>query len=144
MKIEPVTIQTFTQAARVYALSWRDSHRTVCSSEFLERRDCEGYLRERTQGLYLIRDREPVGVFRLNDGFLSDLYIHPGYAGKGWGSACVAFAKGLYPRLRLTVLSSNENAIRFYEKNGFRFTGRDVLLRDGLWEREMEYTEKDQ
>ena len=35
-------------------------------------------------------------------------------------------------------------AIRFYEKNGFRFTGRDVLLRDGLWEREMEYTEKDQ
>ena len=47
----------------------------------------------------------------------------------------------MMPRLRLTVLSDNHAAIGLYEKMNFRFTGNDTLLRDGLWEREMVYTE---
>lgn len=142
MRITPVTDETFLQAAEVYTLSWRESHRGICSTEFLDSRDCSAYLRKRMEGLYLISDSIPVGVFRIKDGILSDLYIHPAQMGKGYGSACVEYAQKHNRELRLTVLSSNQRAIRLYEKMSFRFTGQDIPLRNGLWEREMRYTEK--
>ena len=144
MRIEPVTQENFSQAAHVYTVSWQESHKNVCSAAFLQQRDYEGYLKQRIDGLYVICDFVSVGVFRVKDGILSDLYIHPEFAGKGYGSACVEYAKKKSGQLRLTVLSSNERAIRFYEKRDFRFTHNDNLLRNGLWEREMIYTEKNQ
>lgn len=81
------------------------------------------------------------GVFQLEGQTLSDLYIHPDRQGREYGRACVEYAIEQGGR-RLTVLSANETAIRLYEKMGFRFTGRDKPLKPGLWEREMEYTEK--
>ena len=94
-------------------------------------------------GLCLVSDPDPVGVFCLLDDKLSDLYIHPEHQGRRYGRGCVEFAQSKHKELRLTVLSNNKKAIRLYEKMGFRFTGRDVPLRDGLWEREMRYSEKD-
>lgn len=143
MKIERVNEETFPQAAAVYEISWRESHRDICSPAFLERRDCAGYLRQRLDGLYMISDGEPVGVFCLRGGEIGDLYIHPDQAGKGYGTACMRFAMAGSRQLRLTVLSSNDNAVGLYKKLGFRFTGNDLQLRDDLWEREMIYTENE-
>lgn len=143
MKIEKVTEQNFPQAAAVYEASWRESHQEICSTEFLRKRDCAGYLRGRMAGLYLVSDPDPVGVFCLLDDKLSDLYIHPEHQGRRYGRGCVEFAQARSSTLWLTVLSNNKKAIRLYEKMGFRFTGQDIPLRDGLWEREMRYSEKD-
>ena len=144
MRIEPVTPETFSQAVEIYRISWQESHLKICSPEFLRCRDYESYLLQRMEGLYLIREDAPVGVFRIKDGTLSDLYIHPAQMGKGYGTDCVAYAQKKNPKLRLTVLSFNERAIRLYEKMGFRFTGMDIPLKNGLVEREMKYTENDQ
>lgn len=141
MKIEKVTESSFPRAAEVYTLSWRESHKTVCSLEFLQKRDCAAYLYGKIESLYLISDPEIVGVFCLTDWELSDLYIHPDYQGRGYGRYCVDFGINSGARF-LTVLSNNEKAIRLYEKMGFRFTDRNIQLRENLWEREMEYTEK--
>lgn len=140
MTIQRVTKETFPQALAVYRQSWRESHENVCSAQFLENRDYAGYLARQT-GLYLMCDPACVGVFQLAGGTISDLYIHPLYQGMGYGRACIEFAiaRGGH---RLTVLSTNAEAIGFYEKMGFRFTGRDVCLKPELWEREMEYMEK--
>ena len=83
-----------------------------------------------------------MGVFRVHDGTLSDLYIHPNYVRCGYGTACVRFALAQSEDLRLTVLSTNDGAIGLYWKMGFRFTGRDIPLGDTLREREMIYMEK--
>ena len=91
--------------------------------------------------LWLISDTVPVGVFNLDGENFGDLYIHPHCQGRGYGTACIRFATERMPGLRLTVLSDNHAAIGLYEKMNFRFTGNDTLLRDGLWEREMVYTE---
>ncbi|MBQ8236919.1 MAG: GNAT family N-acetyltransferase [Oscillospiraceae bacterium] len=141
LKFEVVTDENFHQAAAVYPAAWRESHKNVCTPEFLVRRDCVGYLRRSMDGLYLIFDDGPVGVFRLNGEELSDIYVHPDRTGRGYGTACLRFAMDRNKRLRLTVLSTNERAIHLYLKMGFRFTGADTQLRDGLWEREMIYTE---
>ena len=137
MKIVLVDQSNFQDALTVYTVSWRESHRNICSPEFLQNRDYAGYLREKLGRLYLISAGGPVGVFCLDGENFGDLYIHPDHQGRGYGTAGVRFAITKSPRLRLTVLSTNAPAIQLYEKCGFRFTGKDIPLRDGLWEREM-------
>lgn len=143
MKIEPVTEKSLPQAVAVYTVSWKDSHRGICTPEFLKNRDYAGYLRRRMDGLYLISDGGPVGVFCLTEAEFGDLYIAPEKRGRGYGTACLRFAMEKRRRLRLRVLSSNDGAIRLYKTMGFRFTGQDIRLRADLWEREMIYTEND-
>ena len=49
--IAPVTPETFSQAGGVYEDAWRDSHRGICTPEFLYSRDCAAYLqKERDAG----------------------------------------------------------------------------------------------
>ena len=137
MLIRLVNESDFREALEVYTASWRDSHKALCSPEFLQNRDYAGYLRKKLGHLYLIIDDGPVGMFCLDGEDFGDLYIHPTQHGKGYGTACVRFAISQSFRLRLTVLSTNAAAIHLYEKSGFRFTGNDIPLRDGLLEREM-------
>lgn len=141
VKIEPVNESNFSEAVRIYTHAWRESHRAVCTPEFLRSRDYAGYLHNRMDGLFLISDSAPVGVFYLRGENFGDLYIHPDHAGRGYGTACVRFAQERCKHLHLTVLSTNKTAIHLYQKMGFRFSGVDTQLRKDLWEREMIYTE---
>ena len=142
MEIVLVDHDTFDAALSIYTESWRESHMDICTQDFLDHRDYEGYLQKKLGHLFLISEDAPVGVFCVEDNVLGDLYIHPAYQKRGYGTAAIRFALSNFPQLRLTVLSNNINAIRLYEKMGFRFTGVDVPLRNGLFEREMRYMEK--
>lgn len=143
MKIEPVTEENFPAALAVYTTSWKESHREICSADFLERRDYSGYLRKRQDGLFLLTTDVPAGIIRCFDGELGDLYVRPDRQGQGIGTALLRFALGRGGDYTLTVLSSNRRAIRLYEKFGFRRTDNKIFLREGLWELEMKYWEKD-
>ena len=142
MEIILVDQVNFDKALWVYTEAWRESHREICTHEFLKKRDYEGYLRKKLGKLFLLVDEVPVGVFYVDNGTLEDLYIHPDHQRKGYGRSCVEFTKSRWNTVRLTVLSSNQAAISLYTKMGFRFTGVDTLLRNGLLEREMIYMEK--
>ena len=137
MLIYLVNELNFHEATAVYTASWREAHRNICSAEFLQARDYAGYLHKKLGNLYLVYDGAPIGIFCLDGDNFGDLYIHPKYQGRGYGTACVRYAITQSPRLRLTVLSTNTAAIHLYEKSGFRFTGNAIPLRDGLWEQEM-------
>ena len=137
MNITPVNQGNFAQAVQVYRASWQESHKDICTPEFVRTRDCAGYLRQRLKGLYLLTDGEPAGVIRVYDGALSTLYVHPEKQGQGYGRALLNFALTLDPNLRLTVLSTNEKAAGMYLRHGFRYTGQKHPIYDGLWEREM-------
>lgn len=143
MKIQPVTEENFPAALAVYTASWKESHRELCSAEFLQRRDYSGYLRKRLDGLFLLTADVPAGIIRCLDGEIGQLYVLPDRQGQGFGTALLRFALSRGGDFTLTVLSSNRRAIRLYEKCGFRFTGQKTLLREGLWELEMQYREKD-
>ena len=140
MTIVPVNAENFSQAAEVYTLSWRESHRHICSPEFLARRDCPGYLSkgmEAGKQIFLLLNPAPVGIVSILGNEIGDLYVHPDAQGQGYGTALLSHALPLTAQPRLSVLSDNHRAITLYERFGFRPTSQ-TPLRDGLWEVTME------
>ena len=144
MTITRVTEERLPQAAAVYREAWRESHRDLCTPEFLERRDCGAYLEQQMAAgkrLYLLTGEEPVGVISMGDHEIGDLYVLPRAQGRGYGTMLLRFAMEQCGSARLTVLSSNTRALAWYKRNGFAQTGQRRQLRDGLWEVELEFGE---
>jgi len=61
-----------------------------------------------------------VGVLVLDEQWIDQLYVDPGWTGRGLGSRLVDKAKELRPAgLQLWTFRSNQDAQRFYERHGF-------------------------
>ena len=76
-----------------------------------------------------------VGMLALSDGWLDQLYLDPGWRGRGLGDRLVALAKGRQPNgLQLWTFQVNEPARRFYRRHGFA----EVERTDGAGNEERE------
>ncbi|MGE4253086.1 MAG: GNAT family N-acetyltransferase [Parvibaculaceae bacterium] len=61
-----------------------------------------------------------VGILTLKPAFIDKLFIAPQWQGLGLGSACLDFAKSLYPSgIELHCAQQNFAACRLYERHGF-------------------------
>ncbi|MCP1144518.1 GNAT family N-acetyltransferase [Lysinibacillus endophyticus] len=70
-------------------------------------------------------DENVVGMIAYNKREISQLYIHIDYQGFGIGQILLDKAKEQSSgRLTLYTFEVNENARRFYEKNGFKIISR--------------------
>lgn len=142
--ILPVTRQNIHQAAVIHSESWKESHKDLCSAGFLETHTPErqkSYLEaEMEQGaqIYMLVDQKPVGIVSVQGCLIANLYVLPSEQNKGYGTRLLAFAvtKCQGPP-SLWVLSSNQRAQKFYERNGFCPTGAVVQHTDTLWELEF-------
>lgn len=70
-------------------------------------------------------DNEDVGVLATSIadgiGWIDQLYLAPGYVGRGIGAELLNYALSLLPRpVRLWTFQENDRAIRFYEHYGFK------------------------
>ncbi len=62
----------------------------------------------------------PVAFMAMENDFIDQLYIHPGFQRRGIGRELLNFARQQSPEhLWLYTLQVNVNARAFYEKNGF-------------------------
>ena len=117
-----------TDAAKVYMDSWKDSHKDICSLEFIEKHDISymiNYLSEKIKNAYKIyikySDDVPVGIIGLNpcDEEICLLYVLPEMQGKGFGNELLEFALAKCKNPYITVLDTNKRAIEFYSERGF-------------------------
>lgn len=108
----------------------------ISGSPYPERQ--KSYLEaEMEQGaqIYMPVDQKPVGIVSVQGCLIANLYVLPSEQNKGYGTRLLAFAvtKCQGPP-SLWVLSSNQRAQKFYERNGFCPTGAVVQHTDTLWE----------
>ena len=143
MNIVKLDEEHLAAAGAVHAESWRSSH-TFCTPEFVAahtaRTQAEHLRREMAEGkaVYLLLDPQAVGVVSVYGSVIENLYILPECQGRGYGSRLLTFAiEQCADTPSLWVLSCNDRARRFYERHGFRETGRRKELRGGLAEVEM-------
>ena len=138
-----VSEELLPQAGYVHAQSWRASHRDICSPAFVEAHTAQrqtAYLRgEIAAGkpLWLLLDPEAVGIVSVHGSLIENLYVLPEQQGRGYGTLLLEHAlRQCLETPRLSVLSSNERALTWYLRRGFRETGRRAL-RDVLAEIDM-------
>lgn len=142
--IKRVTPKDIMQAAVIHSESWKESHKDICSAEFIEIHTPERQKRylesETAKGarLYMLFDGDPKGIVSVLDGVIANLYVLPAEQNKGYGTRLLEFAVGECTATpSLWVLSTNAGAKRFYERNGFKPTGNVKQIADGLYELEL-------
>ena len=126
--IKIVSEENIKDVARVYMDSWKDSHKEICSAEFIEKHDLAymiNYLKEKKELGYDIFScyigKNPVGMVGINpkDEEICLLYVSPNEQGKGIGTELLDFAILRCKSPYVTVLDTNKKAIEFYLKRGF-------------------------
>ncbi len=81
------------------------------------------------------------GMIAYNEREVNQLYIHVDYQGKGIGRALLDKAKAhSCGRLVLSTFEVNEQARRFYERNGFTIIGRGNENEENLPDIQYEWT----
>lgn len=144
MEIVKVTESNICEAGKIHSTSWKESHRSFCSAEFVARHTEEAqteYIRSEIAGgkdFYMLIDAEPVGIVSVHGGMIENLYVLPEEQRKGYGSRLLHHAiRQCEGAAMLWVLNTNAAACRLYQKNGFRVTGNRKELKNGMYEAEM-------
>ena len=144
MRFVEVTEQNIADAGRIHSESWKESHRSFCSAEFVEKHtpsvQAEYLLREMNAGkrIYMLIDKYPVGIVSVHGSLIENLYVLPSEQRKGYGSLLLDYAiRHCTGTPSLWILNNNEGAYRLYTKNGFKETGNRKQLNDTLHEIEL-------
>lgn len=90
-----------------------------------------------------LKDNKVVGMIAYNESEISQLYIHIDFQGNGIGQTLLDRAKAQSSgRLTLYTFEVNENAQRFYAKNGFKIIGRGHENEENLPDIQYEWLSK--
>ena len=145
MKITKVDEANITDAGRIHSESWKESHRSFCSAEFVGKHtpaaQADFLRREMNIGktIYMLIGNYPVGIVSVYGSLIENLYVLPSEQRKGYGSQLLHYAIQRCSGIPcLWILNNNEGAYRLYSMYGFQETGRRKQLNDQLYEIEME------
>ncbi len=144
MRYVEITELNIADAGRIHSESWKESHRSFCSAEFVEKHtpaaQVEYLRREMDAGksIYMLIDNYPVGIVSVHGSLIENLYVLPSEQRKGYGSQLLHYAIRQCTGIpRLWILNNNEGAYQLYIKNGFKETGNRKQLNDHLYEMEL-------
>ena len=147
--ITEVDDRNLTQAAEVHSVSWRESHRSFCTPEFVALHTPErqrDYIRGKMEAgsrFFLLTKDAPVGIVSVKGSLIEDLYVLPEAQGKGLGTQLLRYAAARCEGApELWILENNEKAARLYRREGFRETGNVRRTPGGLDEIEMSLKEE--
>ena len=69
----------------------------------------------------------PLAFMLLDDGHMEALFVDPAHRGTGIGAALVRHGLALHSKMTTDVNEQNAQAVGFYERMGFRRTGRSPI-----------------
>ena len=136
--IIPVDETNLLSAAVIHSISWKESHRSFCTPDFIEMHTPErqqgyisGKMRDGTK-FYMLTDEEPAGIVSVKDSLIEDLYVLPDKQNMGYGTKLLQYAIARCTGIpTLWILENNVNAERLYRRMGFRKTGKKHSITNG-------------
>jgi ribosomal protein S18 acetylase RimI-like enzyme len=144
LMIVKVNDGSLMSAAKIHSESWKESHKSFCSTDFVEQHTAEhqeNYLRGEIKAgkkVYMLVENRPVGIVSVYESLIENLYILPDEQNKGYGTKLLLFAMRRCPEApTLWILGNNYRAYSLYSKYGFRKTGKQNKLSQNLSEIEM-------
>ena len=144
MQIIDVTELNIADAGYIHSESWKESHKSFCSAEFVAKHTPEAqteYLRHEIAAgkkFSMLIDEYPVGIVSVHGSLIENLYVLPTEWGKGYGTRLLKCALGQCDDVpTLWVLNTNQLAYDLYLRNGFRETGNRKELKPEMCEIEM-------
>lgn len=142
--IIPVDDRNIEDAAYIHSESWKESHRDICTPEFIEihtpERQKEYIGRQQNDGrkFYMLIEDEPLGIVSIKESLIENLYVLPDEQGKSHGSELLEFAVSRCNGTpTLWIISTNTKALRFYRSHGFRPTGKEIRRSSSMTEMEL-------
>ena len=90
--IIPADETNLLRAATIHSISWQESHRAFCTSEFIELHTPERqleYLRNKMDcgtKIFMLVDEVPAGIVSVTDSLIEDLYVLPEKQNMGYGT----------------------------------------------------------
>ena len=138
---------SLSEAAAIHSISWKESHRSFCSTDFIEQHTPERqreYLERKINSgskLFMLIEEMSLGIVSVTGSLIEDLYILPDKQNMGYGTKLLKFAINQCSETpTLWILENNADAERLYLRMGFEKTGRKNTIRDGLDEIESALT----
>lgn len=86
-----------------------------------------GFLPQAPLWLAVDANDYPLAFMLIDDGHMEALFVDPAHRGTGIGAALVRHGLTLHPKMTTDVNEQNDQAVRFYERMGFRQTGRSAV-----------------
>ena len=119
------------EGARIIEI-WRDA--VDATHHFLKPEDrlaieemvC-GFLPNAPLWLGVDENDSPLAFMLIDGGHMEALFVDPARRGIGIGAALVQHGLTLHPKMTTDVNEQNDQAVRFYERMGFRQTGRSPI-----------------
>jgi putative acetyltransferase len=68
-----------------------------------------------------------LALMLIDEGHMEALFVDPARRGTGIGAALVKHGLTLHPKMTTDVNEQNDQAVRFYERMGFKQTGRSPI-----------------
>ncbi|WLW63498.1 acetyltransferase [Achromobacter aegrifaciens] len=86
-----------------------------------------GFLPEAPLWLAVDANDYPLAFMFIENGHMQALFVDQAYRGTGIGAALVRHGLTLHPKMTTDVNEQNSQAVGFYEKLGFKRTGRSPV-----------------
>lgn len=130
MKIRKANHNDYNAIMQVWESAVKATHNFLAEEDFL-------YFKEKMPAdylpaveLYVLTDEDIKGFIGVSGDMLEMLFIHAGSRGKGYGKTLLNYAIEYLHINKVDVNEQNTQAVGFYEKMGFKQTGRDE--KDGM------------
>ena len=124
-QIRLATIGDYPRIMEIWESAVKATHDFLAEIDFIYFKEVipKDYLPNLEVYLFMLQS-QPVAFASVSEGSLEMLFVHNDYRGKGYGKSLFQFMDKTKDITKVDVNEQNYQAIGFYEKLGFRKTGR--------------------
>lgn len=133
MKIERAGSDQFAELTELWERSVRASHSFLSEEDIAELRVAVREKALPALELYIAVDDAgaTLGFMGMAGNSVEALFVDAPFFGRGAGAALLDHARAMHETLKVEVNEQNPRAVAFYEKYGFRRTGRSQTDSEG-------------